>query len=515
MTQLERPTLPILRSMRPTKSGVGLMLFAVLVVLIPALPASAAIERNNAAGFRTGSYLDTGRDISNLATKFIYGRTFTARFAAKYPHTDAETVLGVRGQGKFSIGLADFREGQPGSDWKKFENRRYVRVVLGDSTAFFEPASSAGSDSDIPPDLGGTGEWTHVAVSLKVSGDNMRVRVFIDGLPALRMVRCACAIEPKGGDMIVSGATLKTIQGTLSIGQTSNGSTYRLPATGREQFWGLVDDVGVFDRSLDPTEVKKLVSAPLTGGEPRLQAAYTFDDYVGGSTPNKVYRTKSYGPVERIKVGSNPSRQATRNALNKVDIQESEKLYLPFEPGQAWKATHGNSTRHSSHNGSAAFAWDYSRPGLPNAESCGPPLRALADGKVTSFDDVDDPKKANGNSVRIEYSEYVRSSFLHIKRDSFTALFGATPSLPMAVDRGQRVAAVGGRSITPLTATTGERSNCHLHMAVSDGGGGTVPSRYWDYELRMSGLLPGTNVWVPIRVGVPQTGDIVRNPPTS
>jgi hypothetical protein len=492
-----------------------IMLCAVLVVLLPTMAASAEIERNNAAGFRTGTNLDTGRDISNLDTKLTDGRTLTARFAAKYPYTGAETVLGVRGKGRFSIGLADFREGQPDPpDWHLFKNRRFVRVVLGDSTAILEPSVAAfGSLSKA--DRGGTGEWIHVAVTLKASGDNVRARVFINGWPAGRMVRCACVINPDGVDMIVSRAALRTIQGTLSIGQTLKetalaGSTYRLPATRHEQFWGLVDDVGVFSRALTQTDALKLVSAPLTGGEPRLQAAFTFDDYVGGSTPSKVYRTTSYGPVVRTKVGSKPSRNATQNALKNVGILDSKKLRLPFKPGQAWKVTHGNSTPYSSHNGSAAFAWDFSRPGVPNHETCGQPLRALADGQVTSFDDVDSPIEPNGNQVRIKYSEYVRSLFLHIQRGSFQALYG-TPSLPKTVARGQNVGLVGGRDLTPYTPLTGQRKNCHLHSdihEVSDGSSGTVPSQYWDYQLLIG------NTWVPTTVGVPQTGDIVRNPPS-
>lgn len=499
------------RALAKKRMWLGVLLGSALVVVVPTMPASAAIERNNAAGFRSGSYLDTGWDLSKLRTGLTAGHTLVARFAAKYPYTNAETILGVRGPGNFSIGLADFREAQPGTNWAQYTKRRAMRVVLGNNTAIFRPALS-------DDDKGGTGKWTHVAVTFKAKGANVAVRVFVNQAPAV-ISRCACAINPSGYDMIVSPSTLTEFQGNLIIGQIANKFVSIKKATEREQFWGLIDDVGIFKRALGFDDIGKLINNPLVGKEPNLVAAYTFDDY-DTPTPSKVFRTKSHGDVARPNVGLKRTQAAAQAALAKVGIKEPNglKFRLPFKPGEAWLVSHGNSTPNSSHNGFAAFAWDFVRHGVANDETCGREARALANGKVTFADDVDNPWEANGNQVRIEYDPHLHSNFLHIQRNSFQSLFG-TRSIPFAVTKGQRVARVGGREMTVRTPLDGSRTGCHLHMGISDHGrtpttstddkrsSNTIPSQYWDYELLVAGK------WIPIKVGVPKTGDIVRNPP--
>ncbi len=235
----------------------------------------------------------------------------------------------------------------------------------------------------------------------------------------------------------------------------------------QDQFFGFIDDVGLFNRALSEPELRTLARLPRLN--PRLEnlvCALPFDDL--DEAPRGVVPALALQGAAELR---NVSRD--RNALE--DTQRLPKsalktrLSLPFAPHQVWLVIQGVNSE-LTHHDTAAFALDFIRvdpafishnptrvPGGSHRASLGQPVVAAAAGEVVArvdeFRDDEpslDPAKRNLLCVRHAAGEV--SCVLHLRAKSARVALGAS------VKAGDLLAEVGA---------TGAAS-VHLHFALSD-----------------------------------------------
>lgn len=522
----------IVRVMRTTV-GRALVAACVCGAAVGAGVAPAHAETvNRALGTRLGGAALTGVDLEKvLATS----HTFTVRFAPKYPFMHAGAVLGAKGGDTFQIGVGEFRTFQSGG-FGSWTPRGVLQVRLGDRLMLFRLADDPGTSH----------RWVHLAVSIArpTPGGDGDVRTYIDGKAVLPD---RCVVVPAnpgtppsscpGAATVVPGAQLDRVKGVLMLGRhgaaaqpvkvrpdtadddaEARRELYLAAAPTDDQFYGLIDDVGVFRGALTPKSISARAAARrLTGLEPNLRIGYNFD-VEAKSTGRRTEPRRRLGSVKvtskraGLLAVSRLRSPAWRNdgPIGRLRPPHSQRWILPFDRGQEWLVLWGNNTYNSSHNGYASFSWDFVLADEPNAKTCGQRLRAVAPGAAHAIDDdgVSDradlhPDATNIFQGWVTYQE--RFGFLHIQTNSVRELFStATPPPAIPFQRGQVVARAGNRNLPPGT-------NCHLHMSSFANGESTTPAEFSNYEVKNR----GNGVWEFYSYGVPSTGQIVRNPPAS
>lgn len=211
--------------------------------------------------------------------------------------------------------------------------------------------------------------WYHIAVT--VSPSNVQ-RVYIDGTLAHQSV---------------GGATTQTlpagwnaVTGNLRFG---NDTRFGRPL----QFYGLLDDVSVYNRELAASEVTALrTKTSWTGTESGLVAAWSFDNFTSAPPPKVDKPVRLRGNAARI------AFTAPATESNAILLAGSDSTLVRFNPPLATNTTYFNGQTINrtvgSHRGFAAFAIDLSRSG---AASRGGEVRAASRGQpvFVRFDSLD------------------------------------------------------------------------------------------------------------------------------
>ena len=181
---------------------------AMLLVLVTPHVARAE-SANYAAAFRWHGYMDTDLAFSEF---FPQNHTVMAWFMPQYPNAYNGPIL-TNSAGTYFVGQGDYETDPDGAK---------LRVKISGSTAYYTFSSDV------------TGKWQHLAIrKLTLWGDT----AFILYLNGVRKEKDG------GGDLIITNPS--TPSGTLRLG-TSNSD----PATSTTQFYGLVDDVAIFDDAI-------------------------------------------------------------------------------------------------------------------------------------------------------------------------------------------------------------------------------------------------------------------------
>lgn len=256
-----------------------------------------------------------GRADTNVTfSEFFAGNhTVAARFMLQFVNVYAGPMLAVHGSGVYFIGNGDGGGGK---------NKISIRI----GTGFL----------DVPITASFKETWHHVAVVR--SGTTCTV--YIDGAS----------------------------KGTLTISSSNNPNG--MICLGRsdeihQQFYGFLDDVAVFTAALSASQVAALaVAATLAGNEANLLAGFIFGDGPSAPLPAKLTRPVAYVPgAHNVTVSNNRNNAADRALL---PLSLVSHMRLPFAQGQIANVVQGFGNSTGSHNGYAAFCYDF---GFPNSDS--------------------------------------------------------------------------------------------------------------------------------------------------
>lgn len=380
--------------------------------------------------------------------------TIMLRFAPRYPLAATQAVLGENGGGAFLFGL----------EWSEDDSRTTLALDVGTESVRFPMQIRAD-------------EWVSAALVGRVDQLVLTYEVWIDGAP----------VEPT---LSVSINDLEFPSGSLNVG----GRTFRAAGPLR-QYYGLVDDLAVYDEALRDRVLERRMSPDyvLRGSESGLIATVSADDDAG---PLESTLLPS-GPTIVVDVADHATPVApdlTPAPQNEVD------LVLPFEPGVAWRVVRGYADASTPHLGVAAFGLDFEVDGHPPtgkypSGTSRAPIRASAAGTVVVADDIRPPAATIPNVIEIRQADDEYARYHHIAQG------GSDVAPTDSVEQDSVLGEAGDvGSPTPMI---------HIEVGtqpMSADNGVTFPVTFVDYEL-MSG---GT--WVPVARGTPGQGDVVRRP---
>ncbi len=402
---------------------------------------------------------------TDLPFSAFYGgdHTIMVRFMPQYPNAYAGPILAVNGTGSYLFGQGDFNR-SPSSKrlvWQVETQRQYPAYPLV------------------------AGRWYHLAL---VRTGN-RLTVYMDGKE----------LSPQ---LTLTGASVPN--GSLRLGRCASGQK----VDGQEaQFYGMADELAVYSRALTQPELYAQATSGthLTGTEVGLLAGWVFSPNPLGTLPATLSR-----PVARS--GSTRLIQTSTTWDSVADVRllplpsNHVGMELPFTVGEAWQCIQSFAEDPGTHQGYAAFCWDFVLADQPPSGaypggSFGAPVYACAPGTVVTVKEdtppgTAPPGKDKTNLLEAEHEDGEVCGYLHLLKNS------VKPWEADTVYNGQPVAQTGDQKFTP--------NNPHLHLAVTDQPDGTpgfvtIPIAFSNYEIRAVG---GT--WHPVARGVPQKFDVVR-----
>jgi hypothetical protein len=285
-------------------------------------------------------------------------------------------------------------------------------------------------------------------------------------------------------------------QGNLKLGRRTAGRTIDLLGYGYEgQFQGLIDDVAVFKRALSDDEIRDLFGIiRLTGAEPDLYAAWTFDpSSTEQSSPSAPFRTVNVtGPARPVHISDD--RDGVTDYASLLTPVQQIVMQLPFPLSQVWKVIQGTDVRGGSHNGFAAFAWDFTLTGPGTRDT---PFYAASPGTVVRIQQNTGCNQSPANYISIKQADGEFADYLHLLSNS--SRVGVLASVQVEQELGR----TGDSGVTC--------GDDHLHLAVTDVGEGnpnllTIPVMFSNYESSDDQGL----TWYHVREGMPQYGQWLK-----
>jgi murein DD-endopeptidase MepM/ murein hydrolase activator NlpD len=426
------------------------------------------VPLNSAAGIGWRGYVDTDLSLAGLGEEY----TIAFRFLLQYPNAYAAPIISDSASGNFYVAKDYFNDS--------------LIVNFNGTTRSFSASKLAGS------------VWHHVTVRRNSTG----VTVFLNG-SAICPDTGSCTIPPGGS----------TVSGVLRLGRSASAITF----SNRDgQFYGFIDDVAVFKKALDTTEIAALAAQTrLTGTESDLFAGYSFDTLTpsGGALPASMkgpvtFETHTPGAVipgkSAYRALVSQARDSAFDAKLLPIAFQQKALKLPFPAGEAWEVIQGWDSPAStdSHNGAASFCWDFKLAGKDASETKGKPIFAAAGGKVVETrNDRDSCVGAPSSYVMIEQAPLEIGAYLHFVMGSVEVSDGTT------VSTGTKLAQAGD---TGNSGCGGFHLHFSLHTAPESQPGTlvTFPGAFSDYEVSTDSGVS----WSHIDRGVPKLGEWVRNP---
>ena len=453
------------------------------------------MHRAVALGF--GGYVDLDVQFGEF---FFQDHTIVLRFIPQHPYAYEGPMLAENGSGTYMVGQADYREGAPDPNPKDgvlAPSKLFMRV--GSRTVVYEVP---GFENPIDGPIGYRNVWQHLAVVR--AGNSMRLYLNGQRLTGLNEA-----------DLTMPAAGLPSSTTRLRLGRRTTGDG---ESNWAWQFYGLLDDVGIFLGALDDQSIMKAAkSLSLTGQEPKLLAAWTFDDE---PLPSAVSRAATYPtvadvplvvnkyaehPVPAYLVSVSPNRESSSDA-EKLDARPSKVrapnapsgIRLPFARYDVWRVVQGWENE-TSHNGYAAFAWDFARVGTTTT---GQPAYAAAPGRCLSLVD-DDPKSGavTENKLAVEHIAEERASYIHLIQGAYFKYFpGQTP--PQELPTVSRPTFKVGDPLAEVSD--------HLHFttvfASPSGVPRGIPNRFSNYFASDD----QGETWYRVALGSPKRGQYVR-----
>lgn len=404
---------------------------------------------------------------TDVAFEEFFGadHTVAVAFMPQFPHAFAGPILAENGAGTFVVGQADYRWGKGG--FRK-DGPPALYLQVGDARVVFSPE---------PPLEPGT--WHHLAVVRRGGAFS----VYLDG------ARLAPDLRPGGGELP---------SGTLRIGRRTD-RRKAAPARYEGQFFGLVDDVAVWRRALTDAELAALAAPGARPDGEGLLAALGFEL----AAPDGDRARSRFSRLSERGVALVPATPGRRSEVDALRLPQPEAaLRLPFPPGEAWRVGQAFDARGGTHNGFAAFCWDFELAGAPTAATRGKPVHAAEDGEIVMLVDHHGSGGPDANVVVLQHAPERATTYMHLERGSIAQALGPMARLRAWVPAGQAVGTAGDSGAG--------RGNYHLHFAVSiepdDPAFVTVPAVFVDYEVS----IDEGRSWTRVERGMPLAGQWVR-----
>lgn len=412
-----------------------------------------------AAGFNWSTYVDTDIQFSSFKDG---DHTLTARFLPQFPNAFDGPIIAENGSGTFALGQGNYDKGG---------NQTNLFVQIGSTYKSFPATLVAGN-------------WYHLALVGKKSQANFTYTLYLNGNLLSSTLNVAVDDLPNGNIRLGKRTTAKTIN------------------THNAQFFGLIDDVGVFDKSLSSQEIQTLAagSYAFSGNESGLVAAIPFD----GTSSLGVFQTNAQlkGAGKMVQVSKTHSNGGDLSAVPLPAKQHT--MVLPFKRGEAWKVLQGYDTDGGSHNGYASFCWDFILAGKSVQDEYpkgtgGAPFYATASGELVTVDDSKSSPTGPSNIMEVKQGDEEYAAYIHIEQKS------ALKNVNDQAFKSQQLGLMGD-------VGANSEGNHHLHFAVNDMpdqtyGFVTYPIAFSNYELQTS-----TGGWIPVALGIPKVGQVIRRP---
>ncbi|HST23573.1 MAG TPA: LamG-like jellyroll fold domain-containing protein, partial [Blastocatellia bacterium] len=400
-----------------------------------------------------GGYADT--DI-NFSEFFNADHTVTVRFMLQYPNAYTGPMISVNGTGTYLIGQGDFFD-SPGSK---------IKLVMKIGTGQINHAVSLAA-----------GTWHHLAVVRSAN----KFQMYLDG-------------KAVGSSLNLPASGLPT--GKLRFGKNTFDNALD---GGGAQFYGMLDDVGIFKKALSASSIAKLAEAQhLSANDDNLHAGYVFGYSLSGGLPPKLSRPLTLKPGANIeKVSSNRDNSADAARL---PLSLTSHAHLPFPPGQEWFVIQGYDDPAGSHKGYASFCLDLDLAGKPQSASNGQHFHAAAPGTADFVTQAAGPGGAT-NFISVRQAQHEICDYLHLVKNT------AQVKVNDSVSFEQYLANVGD--------TGANIGAYHLHIAVTNLGEGrkndggtfvTIPFPFANYEESND----NGKTWKQVLRGIPRQGQWIR-----
>ena len=446
-----------------------------------------------------GGYVDLDLKFGEF---FNANHTLVVRYLPQYPYAYAGPLLAENGPGRFMIGQGDYRWGT--GDFKQV-GPSTLFLEVGDERAVYEVPHTAGDDPNGPRLYRDT--WQVLAAvregdtySLYLNG--RRLHPFQDP-----------NVPDPATDVVVGPNRAPQDHAKLRVGRRSRG---RGNSNRGYQFYGLVDDVAVYGRAFNRTEVGAIWDAPaLTGDEADLIAAWSFDEpEAGDPVPPSTLARPFHVPDEAeipdhvnpnaaqqlpvYLVPVSPDRDSAVDALQLDTRPSKTHMEVPFGVGEIWRVGQPWHSPGGSHNGFAAFAWDLNRVGEATFDQ---PIHAAGTGRIRESiqnDDDGGAPAATENKLRIVQAPDEIASYLHLRPGWFTKYFPGEPVQPPTLPEGQQPEVESGQIVADVSD--------HLHFGTRLVEPFTIPVALQNYEMSENN---GAD-WERVLVGIPVTGQWLR-----
>ena len=319
-----------------------------------------------------GGRADTDIDFSEF---FAGDHTVSVRFMLQFINGYEGPMLAVHGSGVYLIG----------NDCIVPSGRRRPHMKLEPTNRISVRIGSGSCQIRIPASFRET--WHHLAVVR----NGMTCTVYVDG----------------------------AAKGTLTLSSANNPSgVIRLGRSDEihQQFYGFLDDVGVFTAALSASEVAALATAAtLTGAEANLLAGFVFGDGPGAALPAKLKRPLAYVPGAR-NVTLSTKRNSTADRVL-LPLSLVSHMRLPVARPRIARVCQGFGGA-LSHHGYAVFAYDLEFPDHPEVGD--EVIKASAPGLVVHVEDghPDEPD-APPNYVTIQQDRGEFCDYHHVRLNGF------------------------------------------------------------------------------------------------
>lgn len=440
---------------------------------------------NKAVYLDWGSYIDTQLEFS---TFFDNDHAVMCWFMPQYPHCYEGPIIAENGTGTYMIYQGNYID--DGNSWKDSDDTRHegnyvLCVYVGNNKKKYIIREFQKY------------VWLHIALvrknnkfSLYING-KYREPVIINSNPN------AAPTETPDTDITVTVGLANKPSGKLRFGKRTSGASgsYR-----NWQGYGLLDDVAVFNRALEESEIANIMhQRRLTGAEQGIIAGWSFDTIVPSNSPNynkppNSVWTSSNRVVNSIPISLARSTIVTLGKQNSADLRKfvdptlvaknQGDLILPFKHNENWRVNQGNDDPVVSHFDTANFSYDLGRkPDPANAE-----IRAACPGKLLEYliNAGLSSKGQEKNIIRILRSPGQIVSYRHIADNSTpseisggtldpdTDLYVVPDNSAPTIEEDKKIGEVG---------TAAKHLHITLWNAQAGEGGVGIPVAFKNYEV--------------------------------
>jgi len=323
------------------------------------------------------------------------------------------------------------------------------------------------------------GHWVHVAITAADVGNKINCDIYING-----QLKENLSYDKTDSELP---------NGSLRVGKRTTG---RYPNQRNAQFYGLVDDIAVYNRTLSTSDITNLFFRT-NNVVARPFASIDFNNSAllnGSATLVNVSDNKPVDDVIDVNILPLPTAHRT--------------MQLPFNKGEEWVVIQGVDEAGGSHRDYASFCWDFSIANKPQRNNwplgtAGAPIKASAPGRVVTVKQDKTSGESPSNLIEIQHGQGEVCAYLHIQKNS------AKVQVNDNVLNGQWLAGTGD-----VGAAQGAN---HIHIAVTDkpespnNGFVTFPVAFTNYQVKLPSIT-GNSKWITVARGMPKKGQVIRIP---